>query len=160
MSTYSETYSWYKQKGICIKCRSEKAEPGKTMCLMCSTDDNERSKKYYHNKMSEEQKKNKRRKNNRKRDICVALGVCRNCLKKDATQGQFCLECYIKHKLRNKNIREKKQLISRSERVSNGQCYFCGQPVVEGKRTCIKCLNIRQECIKSNKYNNNQHVWR
>ena len=160
MSRYTELYQWYKEKGICTKCGSEKAVAGKTMCLICLNDSNERSKSYYHNRMTNEQKERRRIRNNRRRNLCIAFGICRNCLKKDATNGQFCLECYLKNRARNEKAREKRQLISRSERIANGQCYFCGKPVTTGKKTCSECLSIRQQAINIHKFNNQNHNWR
>lgn len=153
-----ELYDWYKSKGMCTKCGINKARQGYTMCWDCAADSNERSQDYYHNKMTEDQYKRRLAYNKRKRELCVAFGVCRNCLKKDATNGKFCLECYIKSQRSNAKRRECE--IKRADRVEYGLCYFCGEPVVEGKKTCPKCYENRKNGILRNKYDNKNHNWR
>lgn len=33
---HHELYEWYKSKGICVYCRTEKAMPGKILCSKCA----------------------------------------------------------------------------------------------------------------------------
>ena len=158
MSKNKELYNWYKSKGICTKCGTNKAKPGGTMCFDCADKDIERSQDYYYNKMTEDQYKKRLAYNKRKRELCVAFGLCRDCLKRDAVKGKFCLECYLKAQRRNKKKSEGD--VIRSERVEYGLCYFCGKPVLEGKKTCPDCYNNRKLSILKNKHNNTQHSWR
>ena len=108
--------------------------------------------------MTEDQYKKRLAYNKRKRELCVAFGLCRDCLKRDAVKGKFCLECYLKAQRRNKKKREGD--VIRSERVEYGLCYFCGKPVIEGKKTCPDCYDSRKLSILKNKHNNTQHSWR
>ena len=106
MTTSIELYKWYKSKGICTKCGTNKSKPGNTMCFDCADKSNQRSQDYYHNKMSKEQYNRRLAYNKRKRELCVAFGLCRDCLKRDATKGKYCLDCYIKYTRRNKKKSE------------------------------------------------------
>lgn len=159
MSKTKELYDWYKSKGICTKCGTNKAKPGATMCFDCSEKDIERSQDYYYNKMTEDQYKRRLAYNRRKRELCIAFGLCRDCLKRDAVKGKFCLECYLKAQRRRMKKREGS--IARTERIEYGLCYFCGKPVLEGKKTCPDCYNNRRVIMIENAISDNtHHVWR
>ena len=157
MTTKKELYEWYKSKNICTKCGTNKVKPGCTMCWDCAEKSNIQSQNYYHNKMTEDQYKRKIAYNKRKRELCVAFGLCRDCLKRDAVKGKFCLECYIKYTRRNKKKSE--AAISRTLRVEYGLCYFCGKEVKPGKKTCPDCYNNRKITMLKNKFDNINHVW-
>lgn len=94
----------------------------------------------------------------KKREICIAFGVCRECLSKDIVKGNYCLECYVKNKKRNE---AKRKGIARYDRVSYGLCYFCGKPVESGYKTCTECHEIMADNITHTDYSDNKsHVWR
>lgn len=158
MTKNKELYNWYKSKGICTKCGTNKVKKGCTMCWDCAEKSNMRSQNYYHSKMTEDQYKRRLNYNRRKRELCVAFGICRDCLKRDAIKGRFCLECYIKAQRRNMKKREGE--IQRTERVDYGLCYFCGKPVIEGKKTCPTCYENRKINVLTVKYDNINHSWR
>lgn len=158
MTTSKELYTWYKTNGICTKCGSQEAKPGCTMCYECLDKSNQHSQNYYHNKMTEDQYKRRIAYNKRKRELCVTFGLCRDCLKRDAVKGKFCLECYIKYTRRNSKKNEGK--VSRNLRADYGLCYFCGEPTLEGKKTCHSCYTNRKVNILKNKFNNINHKWR
>ena len=158
MTTKKDLYEWYKAKGICTKCGCNKATPGKTMCWDCADKSNQNSQSYYHTKMTEDQYKRRIAYNKRKRELCITFGLCRECLKKDAVKGKYCLECYIKYTRRNSKKREGE--VSRTLSVEYVLCYFCGEPVLEGKKTCHSCYTNRKAIMLKNKFNNESHRWR
>lgn len=93
----------------------------------------------------------------RKREICIAFGVCRECMAKDAVVGNYCVECFVKNKRRNEL---KRKDFPRSERPAYGKCYFCGKPVERGFKTCKKCHENIKERVMNRKINNSGHIWR
>ena len=158
MTTSIELYEWYKSKGICTKCGTNKSKSGNTMCFDCADKSNQRSQDYYHNKMSKEQYNRRLAYNKRKRELCVTFGLCRDCLKRDAVKGKFCLECYVKYTKRN--AKKRNDEIPRAHRVSQGRCYFCGEQVLDGKKTCPTCYSAKKANMLKNKFNNLNHTWR
>lgn len=69
----------------------------------------------------------------RKREICIAFSVCRECMASDALPGtKKCKECTEKGLNRNKKDREWYK--------DNGICTKCRRHLVmEGKTICINC---------------------
>ena len=125
------------------------------MCLNCLDLTKERSEK----SRSIDSKNQRKLYLKRKRDLCVAFGICRECLKRKATVGMKCLECHVKQIKRNEKKRSK---VKRSQRVELGLCYFCGEPVIEGQKTCKKCYEIQSEKLKkwTKTRDNSNHYWR
>lgn len=105
MSLCKDRYNFYKSKNICPKCGHNEPVPGRVKCWDCLYKENESSIKYQQSKMTDEQRKRRNEYVKRKKALCVALGVCGACMKKDATQGKMCLECYVRAK--NKRILKK-----------------------------------------------------
>ncbi len=157
MTKNKELYEWYKSKGICTKCGTNTVKPGKTMCWDCADKSNQNSQVYYYTKMTEDQYKRRIAYNKRKRELCITFGLCRDCMKRDAVKGKFCLECYVKYTRRNKKKSEAS--ISRTLRVEYGLCYFCGKEVKNGKKTCPDCYNNRKITMLKNKFDNINHKW-
>lgn len=151
-----EDYKWFKDRKICTQCRKEKVYQNKTMCIECLDKIKEMSEKYRSQKSKEQRKKYIKR----KRELCIAFGVCRECLKKPAKVGLKCTECYAKELQRRERNRK---TVKRNIRVELGLCYFCGDPVVEGKRTCKKHLQLQGNKFKkwhNENRDNSNHIWR
>lgn len=107
---------------------------------------------------TETSKKQRREYQKRKRELCIAFGICRECMCKIATNGNYCLECYLKNKKRSKR---KRNGVPRAERVSFGLCYFCGEPAEKGFKTCRYHHLIMANNVKHTNYNDNKyHIWR
>lgn len=68
----------------------------------------------------------------RKREICIAFGVCRECLARDAEKGLYCTKCY--QKMKDRTI-PKRELY-----VELGLCTKCGGKRVDGYKLCERCL--------------------
>lgn len=93
----------------------------------------------------------------RKREICIALGVCRECMCRDALPGiKRCLECDTKGKARNKEDRKWYK--------DKGICTECKEhPAMEGKTICINCskadtLNYSNQRWSQKDYNTKRRV--
>lgn len=94
----------------------------------------------------------------RKREICIAFGVCRECMCRTAANGNYCLECYVK--IRNRS-EAKRNGIHRAERTSFGLCYFCGEPAEKGFKTCAKHHFVAANNLSGTDYQDNKsHPWR
>ena len=128
MSSYDkEWYNHIKEKGICVRCKNEKALAGVTTCYICNEKDAERSRRYreLNKEKANESSKNTYRKRREK-------GLCGHCGKNYSGERSMCAECCLKYSTNKK----------RNEYVYLGLCYFCGEKVVEGKKTCQKHYDI------------------
>ena len=75
-----------------------------------------------------------------------AAGLCVKCGKLPAKYGVFCYECKLymrKYDRRKIKQREKR---GREFWASNGKCFFCGEPVINGKKVCERHYEL---CCKS-----------
>ena len=134
-----------------MNCKSEAAEPGKTLCFKCAEKDRERARKRREG-MSEEQKKAQYSKNaeyNRRTYAeRKAAGICTKCGKRKVAPGSvLCIDCRTK-KRRKKDPRWNND-IPRSERKEHGLCYICGAPVCqESKSLCRKHYELYSNRMK------------
>lgn len=82
-------------------------------------------------------------------------GICTRCGKRKATNGYVtCAIC------RNKNAdlkRVRSKTSPRSERVQNGLCYFCDNPVKTGYKVCEKHYQMSVENVKKKEGNIKPH---
>lgn len=101
----------------------------------------------------------------KKRDEARAKGLCLICRKKKATHGSKCYECYLRQKRHDKAKYDGRREYWREE----GLCYFCGDPCMEGQKTCEKHYQILKENIgktnanpteKMKKQRKRFNVWR
>lgn len=160
MSKTKEYYNYYKERGICVRCKKAKAHPGKTQCLDCL----EKIATYQRNrypKISSDTRKRNTEYLKRKKNLCVAFGVCVQCMQRDAKKGQVCLDCYVKRK---KNYEEKQRLSEKPPRhlwKEMNLCAVCGEPVEEGKRLCSKHSEIWANNISKHRKNTDRqnHPW-
>ena len=152
MNEYRE---WAKENGICVNCFKEKAFNGRTMCPECLDKNKERSEKT----RSTTSKEQRRLYLKRKRDLCIAFGVCRECLKRPARVGLKCIECHVKEVKRQE---KRRKYIPRNIRTELGLCYFCGNVAVKGKKTCEKHLKLQGEKLREwhKTKDNSNHIWR
>ena len=149
----NEYKEWYKSKGICINCGKERAWSGRLMCPECL----DKTKINSERTRTEESKEQRKKYIKRKRELCVAFGICRECLKKETKVGQKCLECYVKEVKRNEAKRTK---VKKNMRVELGLCYFCGQPTEDGHKTCKKHHIIMANNLSKASRDNSGHYWR
>ena len=148
-----ERYEYLKRLGICVECGSEDAWNGRTKCLQCLHSTKEASEAA----RSEDSKKQRKKYLSKKRDLCVAFGICRECLKREVAEGKLrCNRCITKQKVRYAN----KTSLKREDRTALGLCYFCGEEALEGKKTCHKHYKMVSDNLKKWERNNEEHPWR
>ena len=151
----NEYREWYKKHHICANCGKEKAWKNTTMCPECL----EKHKIRCEKTRSEESKEQRRKYVKRKRELCIAFGICRECMKRPVVKGKLkCIECYAKEKQRNKRKSDKK--VARDIRINMGLCYFCGKPVEQGYKTCKKHHRICADNLGKASRDNSNHIWR
>ena len=118
----------------CIYCRTNKADEGYKTCLQCRID--RRGTKDTH---SDEFKRKHNEWLKRRRDLLYAFGVCITCGKRDAKSGSHqCGVCLAKARTRMEHKRREAGIIGRDSYTLDGKCYYCGEPVIDGKKTCQK----------------------
>lgn len=101
----------------------------------------------------------------------IKNGLCQRCGK--PTEGKtYCEKCGARRNLESRMRKERKKegigLIPRSERISFGLCYTCGNPLdVEGKKMCSKCMSTNYICngnltggVNQHWIRDNQHVFK
>lgn len=142
MTERAEEYQFYKSLKICVRCHKNQAEPNRVMCLECSGAESDRMKEK--RKYSDADKLKK--KDMDKYYKLKQQGICTYCKHEKALQGRTkCQKCLSK--IRNKR-NSKKCDIARSERVSYGLCYICGNDVLyKDTHVCEKCYKTRYESI-------------
>ena len=106
-----EAYYWLKEKGICVSCRREDAQPNRILCFECNEKKKKRSSEYYKKNISKKKKSDKERYlRSKENGICTCCGM----RKISRNSGIYCLECYV----RKKRIKAEKNRgnLDRSER--------------------------------------------
>lgn len=127
--------------GRCIYCRKNKADEGYRSCLQCRMDIREKGDTH-----SEESKQKHKEWLKRRKDLLYAFGVCVDCGKRDAKEGGHrCLRCIFKANERQTKRRREAGILPRDSYTKDGICYFCGEPVVPGKKTCEKHYKTLKE---------------
>lgn len=128
-----EDYLFAKKNGICVNCKTECAEPGKTLCIECAEKIYAKNRNYMKSLSDEKKKMIYARNAERNRAIYTERKrkkLCVKCGKRCAIQGKTtCLECYVKRK-RKKDKRYNNE-IPRSERKHYGMCYVCAAQICE-----------------------------
>ena len=153
MTERYEEYHFYKDLGICVRCHKNPAEPHKAMCMECAFAESERVKR-----KRAENPENKRKQDLDKYYELKRKGICTYCRKEKSVAGKTkCERCLAK--IRNKRNARKKN-ISRSERISYGLCYICGDKVIEGKGVCQNCYETRLDSIKKIMYMPANDCWK
>lgn len=153
MTEKYQEYHFYKDLGICVRCHKNPAEPHKVLCLECAFADTERTKR----------KREEAIERYKKRDLdkyykLKEQGICTYCKHEKAVAGKTkCAKCLAK--IRSKK-EQKRQDICRSERISYGLCYICGDKAIDGKGVCQKCYETRLESISKIMYMKTDEYWR
>ena len=150
-----QRYYWLKEHKICVSCAQADAMPGRVRCPDCLYKSNEASIKRNRQTYSIQKEKIKTKKKEKYRKRKEA-GLCVRCGKLVYKKYAMCYECLIKDRRKVERYRKKKREESgifyddyRQYRLENGLCYFCGKPVVEGKKVCE--VHYKQNVEKINK---------
>lgn len=145
-------YQFYKDLKICVRCHKELAEPNKVFCIECADRDNERAKIRRENNLEVSRKKDME-----KYYALKERGICTYCKHEQAIPGKTkCKKCLAKIR-RKRNAC--KTCIDRSERISYGMCYICGEKSMFGKKVCERCYEKRLQSISKIMYLPGTDYW-
>lgn len=143
----SENRAALKEMGFCPRCGKNKLFGDEKMCLDC------REKTYEYNKIH--------RSSSQKNCIKIRKesGICIKCGKRTPIDGKTkCAICASKERIRAREYRMRLGIeVDRSERVSNGRCYFCGEPVLDRMKVCSRC---RDRCISNLDLSGGNDYWK
>lgn len=156
-----ETYEWYKEHHICVRCGQRDADAGRTLCLECRFKEIERARKYKEKHLSavteyQREYMRQRRKYCKENQICIQCG-------KPTNGASYCPMHTALRRQRSEDKRREEGVMPRYL-MGNGEfCYFCGKTVENiGDKTCGKC-HARQAKAGENarKYiDYKNHKWR
>ena len=140
---------WYRENGICPRCRKNIILGSENMCAECSAyayeitmNSRERLGKEHYNKVHKEWSK-------RTHHEMIQKGICTRCRKRKADYGyKTCGICRDKGR---KYKRLKYGKPDRSERYKQGLCYFCDNPIKDGYKVCEKHYQMNVEKSNSSK---------
>ena len=158
----SEDFRWFKNHGMCVQCRKEKAARGRTMCADCLDRHKEWARKY------REREPERSRESS---DIChkrlyekrKQAGLCVSCGSRPPKEGRVrCGICLARHRRSAEKIRRKRGQWSRQEMTEPGVCYMCHAPSLPDKRLCGVCrgkalINLAKANMAIDHY---KHPWR
>ena len=134
-------YWWYKERGFCVRCRREKARPGKTMCEACAEKARQREARRAAG-WTEEQWEQNRRSDREERAYFVGHGICPQCHQQNAAPGRrLCEACSAKR--RDTYARYK----------AAGLCVRCGKtPPRKGMTRCEACAQRQKKTREARKH--------
>ena len=141
----AEDRIWYKEHGICPRCHKNPIMGEEKVCVECNAYNANRIMKNRENNKEKynEYMRNYQREQTRKRR---ELGICTRCGKRK-TDGVHAM-CAI---CRGKNQTGTTGTENGNERVANGLCYWCGQPVKQGYRVCEKHYQMNIQKLDNGK---------
>ena len=140
-----------KQLGICPACFKTKLYVGEKVCPECY----EKAKKYRDDHRQERADNQRKHRYDRPKDDTK----CIHCRKRPPQKGyKSC--AYCRARLRNKH---RKIDLAPVERPSYGLCYFCGEPVIDGKKVCqrhyeLSVANLRRASTKDHWWRKDEHI--
>ena len=132
-----EIRRWYKQGKICWYCGQNTIFGDEDVCPECLVKKSAsalRSIEKNYGSIGEYQKKRIK--------SLKDQGLCQDCGSREVVEGKtFCKKCLDKRKYRSRRYYARKTVgeIKRSERVSFGLCYICGEELDTDKKVCSKC---------------------
>lgn len=144
-----EDRKWYRENGICPRCRKNIILGTENVCPECSAyayeitmNSRERLGKEHYNKVHKEWSK-------RTHHEMIQKGICTRCRKRKADYGYK--TCGICREKGRKYKRVKYGKPDRSERCEQGLCYFCDNPIKDGYKVCEKHYKMNVEKSLSQK---------
>lgn len=140
---------WYRENGICPRCRKNSIFGDENMCPECSAEmyeinmnSRERLGREHCNEVHKEWSK-------RTHHEMIERGICTRCRKRKADYGYK--TCGICRKKSREYKRMKYGKPDRSERYEQGLCYFCDNPIKDRYRVCEKHYQMNVEKARSQK---------
>ena len=142
--------AWFKERGICVSCRRERAFGHFTMCPGCLERNAQRAAEY-----REANPERSREASRRRYWKCKAEGRCINCGKANPDAGVNC---------RCPSCVKKSRICQKARRVWKVKpediCRICDQPVHPGKKLCYEHWVISRERMLAIRPENDRHPWR
>ena len=144
---------FYQSIGICPECKKNKIMGDEKSCPECRAKDaeykvNERRKK--RDKINDIQRRCRIRTYNR----LIEYGLCTRCGgTRDDKRYKMCSRCRAK---KNEQRKRRRTTGERERRVQSGLCFFCGQPALNGYKTCEKHYKM---CV-DNANKSNRTYWK
>ena len=137
-----ENREYFLKRGLCTICGKREAEPNKKICYECLGQEQD---KYYEKRVNGTYNKQKAD-TERKRKLAEERrnnGLCYRCGKRKS--DGLCGVC----KAKAKRYRDKKKSnLDRSEWVSYGLCYCCGEnKVYKDYKVCEQCYDVRLSTV-------------
>ncbi len=156
-----EEYYWYKEHGICTRCRQNKvySPRSNTMCLQCLED----QKEYKKNKKTSTEERHRHNMHlKRYHELLTAFGVCIVCAKRDAAKGNVCCDiCLAKIRIKDERRRRQKGELPKDFR-SPVICATCHKEKPDnGRKLCDRCYNNSVMALEKarQKQNTENHYW-
>ena len=144
-----DTYNWYKSRGICVNCHSEKAIKKQVHCLNCRDDKNLKTMVYWNKKKDSINKKRRELRQYRiENKLCTKCG----CNLLDNYSNKMCKECL-------KNIRERYKIKNGDKMTkwelwrSEEKCIRCGSERYKDSKLCKRCYDVSTNNIKGGNSN-------
>lgn len=128
------SHEWFKARGICVRCRKEKAARGRTMCLNCLDEIKLRRAEYWAVQSPSERAETLKKMSRYRKTLYAdrkAAGLCVTCGKPAWNGHVRCWECSV----RNANSQRRRQQKKR-QRKPAGACRFCDSPALDGYKVC------------------------
>ena len=149
------------EKHLCVDCKRQDAYTlnGRARCFECSEKNREGQRKRRNENLEAERKKSRdQRQQWREAGKCTRCGrdkpawevyaVCERCRARDNDSRQ----------------RKREQRDDYFPRGTTGLCYFCLQPVMDGKKECRRCYDARMPGLKkaqeAARATRSRHIWR
>lgn len=159
-----EDYDFCKSSHICVRCRKERATPGRTTCLACRMAERERHARDYAKHRDEFLRKAAEPggRNEKNRELYrqrKEQGLCTACGKINNTKRNTCPRCAAKDRAFQEKYRKIRNLGKPIWGIE--RCHFCLKPPEKGYKCCAEHLAKLKEIAakgrESRKLKN--HYW-
>ena len=142
---------WRHEHHLCVRCKGQDAFTlaGRYLCADCTEKKRTYRSEYYAKNRKALITDAIQRKQERNRE-----GLCSKCGAPLDRDGRWCANCC-------KSERVRKQKKRGPQRGTDGRCFFCNRPAIDGKRVCEVCLPRCQELAERNrpKHQSEDHIW-
>ncbi len=136
MSYATDTYYFFKHRGICTRCQKEMALDGYTMCADCLANEAVRASKHAPPSEQAKQRRKGKYQYRKQNGLCVDCGKPRH---KDS--ASYCYEHMLYHKRKSREYNASK------DKIYAG-CPRCGKPSKPGYKLCEYHYNLAVNAAK------------
>lgn len=141
----AKKYAACKELGICVRCATNIAMDGYSMCSDCLYEASEKQRKRQAN-ITEEQIEARKEYQRERRKRFSDSGRCTACGRPNNTEYKYCLECRL-----NQRKRDKKRKNQPKHFAEIGLCPICGKVPVNGYAYCEEHLQKKREIMAQNR---------